>query len=1039
MKTKHLFASAVMAAVLAGCSQEELTGLKNDNLGDRPMVEAPALTIGGVESRMTAEEVSAAGFANVEWEAGDGFGAAVMDIYDSSKEEWEDRFKIVDYINSNVLFKTEDGRNFYADASMPQGNHLFYAPFNVNNISREPLATQLPLEQVVVPTTNGMPSNSAIAAFYEDKTSPVFVAYDIVDDTPKTTLDLEMRHIYSLPLVTLELGNVRLLNEDGELKHDGTKDKNAVYEDNITINAIKFVQNRDNNDQKIVTKGYIKNVEVSELLKKTENGVVWDAKKYEDAETGNIVNVAKTTETVYPYETITVSFEGGLELTKANAGKFFMVLPGAKYTTDKLAVYVFATINGENYVSATTSLNGVAKTIAPARAARLLPGLPYAADEYNADGTKKETAGSSMTYTIAGGFIPAVDVETTGYVNIKTYADLENYIEDMAYRGEVLQQLTKADAISKIETKGIGIGAGQYDPKKHFVITASEEAPIMLDNDFIATFRNSCVITGKTAKINFLANQKNLVLGDIELTAADAALFTFSGTVWAGGNVILKAAPATNVKLLSTAEVTLHKDMTNTVVVENAENGIVNLNSAKGHTINNYYGELNVNAITAAQIVNGWTADNEDIENYIATMTIADEAEVFGAKNNLTGVVEINDAIVAMTENNGKIEMTDASAKLNVTVGNGEVNNTIGAKVSASTNAVYAYVSTFNLASRYDALTGLNKLVVNGVVTSDTYVLNTTINTIDFIEGSGIDFSEKPSADLNLLAPSVINIKADITWEGRDVTKSTLKVQAGAIKETWAKSETENYKLRLIDIDVHGYNSTWDGVYPAELPAKVNGVYEVNSANELAALLKNNWGSAAPGAPIELKIKLNADLNMGGYALNGMIAPTDNNNGKSFVEIDGNGKTISNLNLQGTEKVGLIAQSTVPVIVKNLTVENSTATATGGYVGVVFGWSAGAELTFENVTAQACNVKGTKSVAAIAGHAMGNGPTNPKVELNFKNCKVSDCMIEATEKRGATVLGCYTSENNLKKSGTILSGNMLVVAGTTVNVNYCLD
>ena len=192
---------------------------------------------------------------------------------------------------------------------IPQSHtNYIYAPFNLNNISRGPLATQVPLNQVIVASTNGEPSNSAITAFYEDKTSPVFVAYDKVTDTPKTSLDLEMRHIYSLPLVTLELGNVQLLDAEGELKvvevEEGVFE--PVYEKSITIEAIKFVQNKTAADKKIVTKGYINNANVVAKLAKTENGVAWDANKYEDAKTADIVNVAATTETVYPYETITV-------------------------------------------------------------------------------------------------------------------------------------------------------------------------------------------------------------------------------------------------------------------------------------------------------------------------------------------------------------------------------------------------------------------------------------------------------------------------------------------------------------------------------------------------------------------------------------------------------------------------------------------------------------------------------------------------------------------------------------------------------------
>ena len=826
MKRKHLFASVAMAAVLAGCSQEELV-VNNEvqGLGDRPMVEAPVLTVGGAESRMT----TTGNYAKVEWQAGDGFGAAVIDSYNPAGKNWDAMFPIVDYINSNVLFKTEDGSNFYADASMPMGNHLFYAPFNLNNISRDPLATQVPLNQVVVASTNGEPSNSIIKAFYEDKTSPVFVAYDKVTDTPKTTLDLEMRHIYSLPLVTLELGNVQLLDEEGNLKQVEVEEGKyeAVYEESITINAIKFVQNKDN--KKIVTKGYVDNAAIKNLLAKTNDGVVWDAVQYETAATEDILNVAAETETSSSYETITVTFEGGLELTKAKDGKFFMVLPGAEYTQEQLAVYVYATINGESYVSADESTDEEAAAIKPFRAPRLLPGQPYPAHEYDADGKKKPTAGTSMTYTVAGGFIPTetVDVETTGYVDIKTYEELITYIKDVAYRGEVLTQITKEEAIAKIEAKN-------YDKKAEFVISATAAAPIALDKEFVETFMNSCVISNGEAKINFLGD-KNLVLGDMEWTAEATELISFGPKAYAYGDVTLKAAPAVTVELLSTAELTLDAAMESPVTVINAENGIVNLNSVKAHAIWNDYGTLNVNVSSAANIWNGEAsvaADNTDE----GVLNIAANVETLGTIwNRLTGTATIDDAIVSI-KNDGLVTMAAKAGNLTIVeaegtyLGKGTVDNTIGAKITNNAeNTVYATVSSLNL-SGYDQHTALNKLVLNGILNNANkygyHWENYNIKTIDFVAGSGINFASQAGYNLDLSKVETINILANVTWRGRDYASSSVTAQKIV--------EAENCKLTIVELTVKSAKNAsgnYDGIYVVSegigIDVKDNGTQNV--------------------------------------------------------------------------------------------------------------------------------------------------------------------------------------------------------------------
>lgn len=887
MNKKHLFASAVVAAVLAGCSQDELI-VNNDmqTLEDRPMVEAPVLTVGGVESRMT----TTGNYAKVEWQAGDGFGAAVIDTYNAAGTTWATKFPIVDYINSNVLFKTEDGSNFYAEASMPMGNHLFYAPFNLNNISRDPLATQVPLNQVIVASTNGEPSNSAIKAFYEDKTSPVFVAYDKVTDTPKTSLDLEMRHIYSLPLVTLELGEVQLLDAEGELKtvkveEDGVEVVKDVYENEITIEAIKFVQNKTTADDKIVTKGYINNANVVAKLAKTENGVVWDASKYENAATADIVNTAATTETVYPYETITVTFEGGLELTQANNGKFFMVLPGAEYAKSDLAVYVYATINGESYVSATTSKNGTAKAIEPARAARLLPGLPYSADEYNANGTKKESAGTSMTYTVSCGFIPTetAEVETIGYVDIKTYEELVEYVSKVAYRGETLKQITKEQAIAKIE-------AETYDKKKEFVITATEAAPIALDGDFVTAFKNSCVVTGKTAKIEFIS-AKNLVLGDMTWTKEASDLIKFSAKAYAAGEVVLKANPAATVDVLATANVTLDAAMETAVTVINAANGTVNLNSAKAHQIWNDFGTVNMNVSSAADVWNGYTAFNTAKTN-IGVLTIADGVENVGdIKNRVTGEVTVNDAIITM-ENAGKVTMNAASAQLTAS-GTGEVNNTNAAKVISTTNVVYANVNNFNL-SRYDAHTGLNKLVLNAVLTCNNGEHGVhmdfnghDINTIDFAAGSGINYANIAGCELDLSDVETINILADMTWKGRDYATTTITVAPNAIKVA------EDCELTLTNINVLGYETVVSDNDDLMTAIKAGGNVTLNGNIEISAL--TNEQSIISGDVV---------LNLNGYSLNMTAGNMFRVNGS--LTIDGEGSIISNDYIASVNEGGVI-------------------------------------------------------------------------------------------------------------------------------------
>ena len=806
MKRKHLFASAVMAAVLAGCSQEEI--IVNDNLqslGERPMVEAPVFSFEGVDSRMTTGD----SYAKVKWQEGDGFGAAVIDSYYAEGTTWETMFPIQKYISSNVLFKTEDGKNFYADASMPMGNHLFYAPFNVQNISRGPLAVQLPLEQVVVPNADGSHSNTAITAFYEDKTSPVFVAYDSISATPKTTLsDLQMRHIYSLPMITLELGKVHLLNAAGELKNDGSDAKKPVYETELIIDSIAFNADVVSSNNAIVTSGNIDNDKIVAKLEKAvdpitgkeiASQVVWDATAFETNATADLLLDVDAAQSVR--DQIVVKFDGGQKVAVGKPAKFVMVLPGAAYAKKDLKVLVYAKINGKAYVSAASSLNFDSRAyVEPARDARLLPGQAYSADEYNANGDPKSSKGTSMTYTIGGklteqasdaiGFIPVDKAIISGYTAISSEADLINFVKNVAYRGEELVELTKADAEARLTNDD---PVDDPDPKKHFVVTATDEAPVILTDEFVKEFKNACVVAGKNAFVTFLGwdgadyEEKNVVLGDITWNANANNYIKFINQIWAQGTVTFTAAPGRVVRLMSTANVTLDAALNGVMTVANEYNGTINLNSAKAHAIWNDYGTLNVNASTAASLHNGVTTikpEFEEIEEYVATMTIADGVTATGAiYNRETGVATIGE-VIATIANEGKMTTESGAADLTVT-GAGEINNTAAARIANTGNVVYANVGTFNLTNSYDDLAGLNKLVVTSTITNSYVNFNgNVINTIDFIDGNGINLlGYLNGTTLDLSTVKKINIKANTTWVGRDASKSFVQVKVGSIVE----------------------------------------------------------------------------------------------------------------------------------------------------------------------------------------------------------------------------------------------------------------
>lgn len=840
MKKKHFFSAVALAAVFAGCSQDELISESNFQEADnRPTVEAPVITL-GADTRMTTE----GSYAKVEWEQGDGFGAMLMDTYVPEQKKWEDLFPIQDYVSSNVLYKTEDGKAFTAEASLKQGNYLFYAPFNAENFKREPLAVKLPLVQNVVPSTTEAPSNTAITEFYEAKTYPVFVAYDSIWNTPKTNLALNMKHIYALPKITLKLGKVQLLDENGDLKAD-SKDK-PIYETSIKVDSIKFT----NAGKKIVTAGTIKNKEIVAKIGKDKDGnVAWNKAKWENAATADIVKAAAKGAD----GEVVVKFSPALTISATKGGEFFMVLPGAEYKQADLAIEVYTTIDGKAYVSAKNSLASEIETIKPFKDMRLLPGLPYSADEYNADGTMKETKGTSATYTVAGGFIPA-ETAISGYTEIKNYAELVNFIKNVAYRGEPLIEMTKAEAEAIVANGMIP------DPKKYFVITVEDEkTPIELDDNFVTEFKNACVIVNGKASIAFKPSSKQVTLGDITYSTDEPIMFNagdveYVSAVEGGtpahiqhteaaidhttptfvtGNVTLKGTkkPAFGVlEVAKDASVKLSEDLkvaTGYLTrVDNKGGTITSETTVSKVKIQNMIGEANINKTPATGSIfnNGPATDpvaNDNVD-YYATMNINANVNVTVASNSQWGKANVTGATVTFTQNDGLVVAGDEVAKITVSTGTGSVDNTNNGKITNSASqTVFVTVAGSTGADgfkQYDGLANLTKVVLTGAwkvndadanqAVADLFASGAAlqkVTEIDFNAGSSLYVGSDSGAELilDLSKVTTININADVKWSGRAESVSKVKLNgAEASVITVAEKDDKGNKYTFTKEDI---------------------------------------------------------------------------------------------------------------------------------------------------------------------------------------------------------------------------------------------
>lgn len=213
----------------------------------------------------------------------------------------------------------------------------------------------------------------------------------------------------------------------------------------------------------------------------------------------------------------------------------------------------------------------------------------------------------------------------------------------------------------------------------------------------------------------------------------------------------------------------------------------------------------------------------------------------------------------------------------------------------------------------------------------------------------------------------------------------------------------------------------------------VNQGVAVSSADELVAL---------GGTKINGNYILTADIDMTGKAMKSMEISDG-----AVVNFDGNGHTISNLNLgaaklngmtgAGYEVAGLFDLSafatTVSLTVSDLTVKNATVNCSG-YAAAIVGYNSndGTVITLNNVDVDGATVT-ADSVAALVAYSTG--------KVNLNNCDVKGLTLTGEagrpEKVGAYIgtantASCVVTVTNCT-NGTTYSNYGRVIHGATYN------
>lgn len=221
-----------------------------------------------------------------------------------------------------------------------------------------------------------------------------------------------------------------------------------------------------------------------------------------------------------------------------------------------------------------------------------------------------------------------------------------------------------------------------------------------------------------------------------------------------------------------------------------------------------------------------------------------------------------------------------------------------------------------------------------------------------------------------------------------------------------------------------------------------DGTYFVVPQNVDAVIANAEDLVALGGTKINGNYILTADIDMAGKTMKSMEI-----SGGAVVNFDGNGHTISNLNLgaaklhgmtgEGNEVAGLFdltaPATTVSLTVSDLTVKNATVSCSG-YAAAIVGYNpnGGTVITLNNVDVDGATVT-ADSVAALVAYSTG--------KVNLNNCDVNGLALTGEEGR-ADKVGAYIGTANTTScvvtvtnctNGTTYTDYGRVIYGATYN------
>lgn len=772
MKTKHLFATMMLPALFAACTNEELISTTTTNpsdLSDRPIAGDVRLNFSMDNDIMTRLD------NDFKWTANDKIGACLMDDYDASgsktaelKAPWMKYYTFIDYIHTNYRY-TFDGEETWNNGDLLcQGNYFFYYPYDAN------LNSRTAFEKILNPNQEMKDLKSPRQVINDNQ---MYLGYKYVEGATEgdtQPLNVDLSPVFAFPAFSIKnVGTTPRTIEKIALQYqDGTKVWNLVATVNPSSTNINLAANP-----------------ATTLLEDPTKAVVWSSTPTLDKDaTGS----AKQIQVTMPENTVL-----GVNETLNT----YIVVPAGEYgTTDKVTLYIYTT-------------DGVVTAPLDQKHENSSTG---GATQYNV--TNDVAFEDIYPYTVEGKYFVCnvtfdnLAVEKPGETTISSTEDLDTYLSwfkntsgtggvaltintlgDDVELSKAAYDILNGNKLIKATFKGNltlaeGVGENVLDlitidgtTARTLTNKADINVPATLAKDVTLVNEGTITLSAvANAYTNKFENNGTMNItapnaqSTVQLENLQAGCFTNNGELNMSGNVKLTGA----IGVLNNNEVN---------ILSGAVNGkIANGFTADGESYTN--GVINV-AEGATWTIVGTTAYNKGIinNNGAISVTSSDKFENFVAQSYGTKGATFEPAInnygsIRNITNNGIVKMASESASYStvaITGATGKVDNTIcnNQITASSTETIYCEVSapkTFTEVNEMVANSGSQ--LVRFVEGANTLTIDATVAQDGTVTGSIIIADQVEIVSDLTIATENANAKARIYGSG---TTEELQITIG--------------------------------------------------------------------------------------------------------------------------------------------------------------------------------------------------------------------------------------------------------------------